>query len=100
MPDFAFAEFKEMVARFHDAGIEVILDVVYNHTAEGSLKRTRFAESGRSRQGHNSYRCFRAYVQLSGKLLMCFVHHQPAEGDDKMTQQSRRVRMPRRQSRG
>ena len=35
-PDFAFAEFKEMVARFHDAGIEVILDVVYNHTAEGN----------------------------------------------------------------
>ena len=25
-----------MVARFHDAGIEVILDVVYNHTAEGN----------------------------------------------------------------
>jgi isoamylase len=34
--DFAFSEFKEMVARFHDAGIEVILDVVYNHTAEGN----------------------------------------------------------------
>ena len=30
------AEFKTMVARFHDAGIEVILDVVYNHTAEGN----------------------------------------------------------------
>ena len=30
------AEFKEMVARFHDAGLEVILDVVYNHTAEGN----------------------------------------------------------------
>ena len=29
-------EFKEMIARFHDAGIEVILDVVYNHTAEGN----------------------------------------------------------------
>jgi glycogen operon protein len=29
-------EFKEMVARLHDAGIEVILDVVYNHTAEGN----------------------------------------------------------------
>ena len=28
--------FKEMVRRFHDAGIEVILDVVYNHTAEGN----------------------------------------------------------------
>ncbi len=29
-------EFKEMVARFHDSGLEVILDVVYNHTAEGN----------------------------------------------------------------
>ena len=29
-------EFKEMVARLHDAGLEVILDVVYNHTAEGN----------------------------------------------------------------
>ena len=28
-------EFKDMVSRFHDAGLEVILDVVYNHTAEG-----------------------------------------------------------------
>src|SRR6185369_319369 len=36
VPDFAFAEFKEMVACLHDAGIEVILDVVYNHTAEGN----------------------------------------------------------------
>ncbi|MBC7950207.1 MAG: glycogen debranching protein GlgX [Rhodospirillaceae bacterium] len=30
------AEFKSMVRRFHDAGIEIILDVVYNHTAEGN----------------------------------------------------------------
>ena len=29
-------EFKRMVRTFHDAGIEVILDVVYNHTAEGN----------------------------------------------------------------
>ncbi len=28
------AEFKQMVKNFHAAGIEVILDVVYNHTAE------------------------------------------------------------------
>jgi isoamylase len=28
-------EFRTMVRRFHEAGIEVILDVVYNHTAEG-----------------------------------------------------------------
>src|SRR5262245_55479291 len=30
------AEFKTMVKTLHDAGIEVILDVVYNHTAEGN----------------------------------------------------------------
>ena len=29
-------EFKEMVLAFHRAGIEVILDVVFNHTAEGN----------------------------------------------------------------
>lgn len=29
------AEFRSLVEAFHDAGIEVILDVVYNHTAEG-----------------------------------------------------------------
>ena len=28
-------EFKAMVRALHDAGIEVLLDVVYNHTAEG-----------------------------------------------------------------
>jgi len=30
------AEFKAMVRSLHQAGIEVILDVVYNHTAEGN----------------------------------------------------------------
>lgn len=45
-PDFRYAsmgnpgdqvrEFKEMVRAFHKAGIEVIMDVVYNHTAEGN----------------------------------------------------------------
>jgi isoamylase len=41
-PDFRYAatdltaEFKTMVKTLHSNGIEVILDVVYNHTAEGS----------------------------------------------------------------
>src|SRR5882757_866004 len=41
-PDSAYAlthperEFKTMVKTLHSAGIEVILDVVYNHTAEGN----------------------------------------------------------------
>ena len=30
------SEFKTMVRRLHDSGIEVILDVVYNHTGEGN----------------------------------------------------------------
>jgi glycogen operon protein len=30
------AEFKEMVRELHKAGIEVILDIVFNHTAEGN----------------------------------------------------------------
>ncbi|HWB50820.1 MAG TPA: glycogen debranching protein GlgX [Stellaceae bacterium] len=36
LPTGAIAEFKTMVQRLHDAGIEVLLDVVYNHTAEGN----------------------------------------------------------------
>ena len=32
----AVQQFKMMVAAMHEAGIEVILDVVYNHTAEGN----------------------------------------------------------------
>ncbi len=35
-PQNSLREFKEMVARFHDAGLEVVMDVVYNHTAEGN----------------------------------------------------------------
>jgi glycogen operon protein len=35
-PARSLAEFKDMIAAFHDAGLEVVLDVVYNHTAEGN----------------------------------------------------------------
>jgi glycogen operon protein len=36
VPAFAVHEFKHMVRELHKAGIEVILDVVFNHTAEGN----------------------------------------------------------------
>jgi isoamylase len=36
VPADALKEFKKTVERFHEAGLEVILDVVYNHTAEGN----------------------------------------------------------------
>jgi isoamylase len=36
LPGGTIAEFKTVVQRLHDAGIEVLLDVVYNHTGEGN----------------------------------------------------------------
>lgn len=36
LPYFAVQEFKSMVRTLHANGLEVILDVVYNHTAEGN----------------------------------------------------------------
>ena len=40
------AEFKQMVKNLHTAGIEVILDVVYNHTAEGNHLGPTFSFRG------------------------------------------------------
>ena len=39
-------EFKEMVLAMHKAGIEVILDVVFNHTAEGGMGGQTFSFRG------------------------------------------------------
>ncbi len=36
LPGGAIGEFKSVVKRLHEADIEVILDVVYNHTGEGN----------------------------------------------------------------
>jgi glycogen operon protein len=38
--------FRDMVRAFHEAGIEVILDVVYNHTAEGNELGPTFCFKG------------------------------------------------------
>jgi isoamylase len=55
VPDVRFAaagpggvvgEFKTMVRRLHSAGLEVILDVVYNHTAEGGRSGPTLAFRG------------------------------------------------------
>jgi glycogen operon protein len=42
----AIDEFRDMVKALHRAGIEVILDVVYNHTAEGDDKGPTFCFRG------------------------------------------------------
>ena len=39
-------EFKQMVKELHKAGLEVILDVVYNHTAEGNERGYTFEFRG------------------------------------------------------
>ncbi|MBM9596392.1 glycogen debranching protein GlgX [Roseitranquillus sediminis] len=40
------AEFQQMVARLHAAGIEVLMDVVYNHTCEGDERGPTLAFRG------------------------------------------------------
>lgn len=42
----AINEFRDMVKALHRAGIEVLLDVVYNHTAEGDQKGPTFCFRG------------------------------------------------------
>ncbi|MEL7121019.1 MAG: alpha-amylase family glycosyl hydrolase [Bacteroidota bacterium] len=45
-PVAAVHEFKDMVKAFHKAGIEVILDVVFNHTAEGNEEGPTYSFKG------------------------------------------------------
>lgn len=45
-------EFRAMVAALHEAGIEVILDVVYNHTAEGGRLGPTFSFRGIDNVGY------------------------------------------------
>ena len=45
-PHHAGDEFRSMVKALHEADIEVILDVVYNHTAEAGLKGPTYSFRG------------------------------------------------------
>ncbi|MBO0847578.1 MAG: glycogen debranching protein GlgX, partial [Nocardioides sp.] len=45
-------EFKEMVKAFHAAGLEVYLDVVYNHTAEGGVDGPTLSFRGLDDRGY------------------------------------------------
>ena len=48
-------EFREMVDAIHDAGMEVILDVVYNHTAEGNEHGPTLSFRGIDSQAYYSH---------------------------------------------
>ncbi|MEZ4556776.1 MAG: alpha-amylase family glycosyl hydrolase [Caldilineaceae bacterium] len=54
-------EFRTMVKALHRAGIEVILDVVYNHTAEGDDKGPTFAYRGLANLEYYTLEKDRAY---------------------------------------
>ena len=45
-PDCQHLEFKNMVKAFHQAGIGVVLDVVYNHTCEGDHRGPIYSYKG------------------------------------------------------
>ncbi|ACV78234.1 glycoside hydrolase family 13 domain protein [Nakamurella multipartita DSM 44233] len=67
-PGGEVAEFRDMVRELHAAGIEVILDVVYNHTAEGDAGGPTVCFRGLDNAAY--YRLDRAdpsrYVDTSG----------------------------------
>jgi len=52
----AVSEFKTMVRALHDAGLEVILDVVFNHTAEGNQEGPTLSLRGFDNEAY--YRLF------------------------------------------
>ena len=69
----AVSEFRTMVDALHSAGLEVILDVVYNHTAEGGIDGPTLAFKGLDNASfylfeHNEYGTvdYRKYVNNSG----------------------------------
>ncbi|HEU0166521.1 MAG TPA: glycogen debranching protein GlgX, partial [Chloroflexota bacterium] len=59
-------EFKQMVKALHDAGLEVILDVVYNHTAEGTHLGPMLCFKGFDNP---------AYYRLDPEDMRCYVDY-------------------------
>ena len=66
-PLAAVNEFRDMVKALHRAGIEVILDVVYNHTAEGDHTGPTFCFRGIDNAAYYILEPYRAkYANYSG----------------------------------
>jgi isoamylase len=74
-PNAQVREFKQMVKALHAAGIEVILDVVYNHTAEGNhlgpmLSFKGFDNPTYYRTVSDNRRCYIYYTGTGNSLNM------------------------------
>ncbi|MCC7155885.1 MAG: glycogen-debranching protein [Bryobacterales bacterium] len=60
------AEFRQMVKAFHEAGIEVWLDVVYNHTAEGGAAGPTYSLRGLDNSSYYLVQPDGSYLNDSG----------------------------------
>ncbi|WP_457098426.1 glycogen debranching protein GlgX [Microbacterium sp. P5_E9] len=65
-PEAVLREFKGMVKLLHEAGLEVILDVVYNHTAELQIGEPRSSFRGIDNQSYYRQHDDGAYIDLTG----------------------------------
>ncbi|QRY40987.1 glycogen debranching protein GlgX [Microbacterium hominis] len=65
-PDAVLREVKTMVRDLHAAGIEVILDVVYNHTSELGLGGPRSSLRGIDNRGYYRQQEDGAYIDVTG----------------------------------
>jgi glycogen operon protein len=59
-------EFREMVRAFHNAGLEVILDVVFNHTGEGDDRGRTYSFRGLDNELYYMLGPGGAYLNFSG----------------------------------
>jgi len=65
-PGAEIAEFRTMVAALHAAGIEVILDVVYNHTCEGGADGPVLSLRGLDSRGYYLHTSDGTLLDLTG----------------------------------
>ncbi|WP_127474695.1 glycogen debranching protein GlgX [Microbacterium sulfonylureivorans] len=65
-PDAVLREFKGMVRLLHEAGLEVILDVVYNHTSEEGIGGPRTSLRGIDNRAYYRQQDDGAYIDVTG----------------------------------
>ncbi|GAA3626749.1 glycogen debranching protein GlgX [Microbacterium awajiense] len=65
-PAAVLREFKGMVRLLHEAGLEVILDVVYNHTAEAEIGGPRTSLRGLDNRAYYRQTADGTYIDVTG----------------------------------
>ena len=65
-PEAILREFKGMVRLLHEAGLEVILDVVYNHTSEEGIGGPRSSLRGIDNRAYYRQQDDGAYIDVTG----------------------------------